>query len=68
MLQRLQESSIGESKGVGADDVKSKPGLEDAAEGSNTYDLPTLGLELEARIYRLEKLFAGLKEKRFCNK
>ncbi|XWS27869.1 hypothetical protein CRYUN_Cryun25bG0016800 [Craigia yunnanensis] len=62
------ESSIEESKGVRADDIKSKPGLKDVAEGSSTYDLPTLGLELEARIYRLEELFAGLKEKRFCNK
>ncbi|XVF34033.1 hypothetical protein REPUB_Repub18cG0022200 [Reevesia pubescens] len=62
------ESSIGESKGVVADDVKNKPGLEDRGEGSNTHDFSTLGFELEARICRLEKLFAELKEKIFRNK
>ncbi|XP_022735556.1 uncharacterized protein LOC111288863 [Durio zibethinus] len=62
------ERSVGKSKGVMADDVKIKPGLKDGGEGSNTRDLSTLGLELEARISRLEKLLAELKEKRFRNK
>ncbi|KAK6229679.1 Aminotransferase-like [Theobroma cacao] len=65
---RRNESSIGESKGVVADDVNSKPSLNDGAEGSSTHDLATLAIELEARICRLEKLSAELKEKRLRKK
>ncbi|XVE80356.1 hypothetical protein DITRI_Ditri14bG0133100 [Diplodiscus trichospermus] len=62
------ESSIGKSEGAVADGAKNKAGMKDVAEGSSTHDLPTMGLELEARICRIEKRFAELKEKRFRNK
>ncbi|XVF77546.1 hypothetical protein PTKIN_Ptkin14bG0053700 [Pterospermum kingtungense] len=63
------EISAGESKGMVADDVKSKPGLKkDGEQGSSTLDLSTLGLDLIDRISRLEKVFSELKEKRFRKK
>ncbi|KAK5786627.1 hypothetical protein PVK06_041265 [Gossypium arboreum] len=54
--------SIGKSKVLVTDDVKSNRSLKDRGEGSKTRDLLTLGLELEARICRLEKHFAKLKK------
>ncbi|XVF77545.1 hypothetical protein PTKIN_Ptkin14bG0053600 [Pterospermum kingtungense] len=60
----MNEISAGESKGMVSDDhVKSKSGLKD-----NTPDLSTLGLDLEVRIRKLEKVFSELKEKRFRRK
>ncbi|XVF70593.1 hypothetical protein PTKIN_Ptkin11bG0175000 [Pterospermum kingtungense] len=61
----MNENSIGDSKGMAEveDIIKSKPSLKDVEEGSSTHDLATMGLDLQARIRRLEKLFAEQKEK-----
>lgn len=67
MLPR-NENAIGESKGTVEDDIKSKPGLKDVEECSGTRDLATVALVLEARICRLEEMFAEEKQKRLSNK